>query len=165
VAHDNRSAYEAADRFILMRVPSTSILDQTAYQFFSGTASAPAWVSYSNRAQRTAIFTCKGRCLRNGMTYHAARKRYYWWQQIPPTKFDPDTRLFGGFGIYSAANPWGPWSPVYYTEKWGVGPGDRGEFPTKWMGSQGINASGDMYLSFSGNDSFSIRKGTISANH
>jgi hypothetical protein len=163
VAHDNPSAYEAADRFILMRVLPAKILDQSAYEFFSGTASAPAWASYSNRTQRTAIFTSKGRCLRNGMTYNAARKRYYWWQQIPPTKFDPDTRSFGGFGIYSAANPWGPWSPVYYTEKWGVGPGDRGEFPTKWMGSQGINASGDMYLIFSGNDSFAIRKGTIAS--
>jgi hypothetical protein len=163
VAHDNPSAYVAADRFILMRVPVASILDQSAWQFFSGTASAPAWSSFAQRASRTAIFTSKGRCLRNGMTYNAARGRYYWWQEIPPTFDSPDARFFGGFGIYSAPQPWGPWQPVYYTEKWDTGPGDRGEFPTKWMSSAGLAASGDMYLIFSGNDQLSIRKGTIAA--
>jgi hypothetical protein len=122
-------------------------------------------VSYANRAHRTAIFTSKGRCLRNGMTYNAARGRYYWWQQIPPTKFDPDSRFFGGFGVYSAPHPWGAWRPVYYTEKWGVGPGERGEFPTKWMSTDDINTSGEMYLEFSGNDFFAVRKGTIAAGH
>ena len=136
VAHDNPSAYTAADRFVLMRVPIASILVQDAYEFFSGTASQPAWVSFANRASRTAVFTNKGRCLRNGMTHNEARGRYYWWQQIPPTKFDTDSRFFGGFGVYSAPNPWGPWIPVYYTEKWDVGPGERGEFPTKWMSAE-----------------------------
>ena len=40
VAHDNPSAYTAADRFVLMRVPLASILVQDAYEFFSGTASS-----------------------------------------------------------------------------------------------------------------------------
>jgi len=163
VAHDNSSAYVAADHFILMRVPVASILDQSAWQFFSGTANAPAWSSFAQRANRTAIFTSKGRCLRNGMTYNSARGRYYWWQEIPPTFDSPDARFFGGFGIYSAPQPWGPWQPVYYTEKWDIGPGERGEFPTKWMSTASLTASGDMYLIFSGNDRLSIRKGTITA--
>jgi hypothetical protein len=161
VAHDNVSAYQAADRFILMRVLIANILKQDSYEFFSGTPSSPAWVSYANRASRKAIFTSKGRCARNGMTYSSARGRYYWWQQIPPTRNNVDSRFFGGFGIYSSANPWGPWIPVYYNEKWDVGPGERGEIPTKWMSASGISTSGDIYLEFSGNDSLSIRKGTL----
>jgi hypothetical protein len=165
VAHDNSSAYTAADRFLLMRVPVASVLVQSAYEFFSGTATQPAWVSFANRASRTAIFSSKGRCLRNGITHNAARGRYYWWQQIPPTKFDTDSRFFGGFGVYSAPNPWGPWIPVHYTEKWDVGPGERAEFPTKWMSADGINSAGEMYLGFSGDDYFSLRKGTIAAGY
>jgi hypothetical protein len=165
VAHDNPSAYAAADRFVLMRVPVASILVQNAYEFFSGTVSQPAWVSFANRANRTAIFSHKGRCARNGMTYNGARGRYYWWQQIPVTKFHPGNGLFGGFGIYSAPNPWGPWIPVYYNEKWDVGPGERGEFPTKWMSSDPISSRGEMYLVFSGDDSLSVRKGTIAVGY
>ena len=95
------------------------------------------------------------------MTYNAARGRYYWWQQIPMTKSHPGNGLFGGFAVYSAPNPWGPWIPVYYNEKWDVGPGERAEFPTKWMSADPINSKGEMYLEFSGDDSFSVRKGTI----
>lgn len=165
VAHDNPAAYEAADRFILMRVPTGSILDRNAYQFFSGTPSAPNWVSYANRALRTAIFTSKGRCLRNGMSYNAARGRYYWWQQIPPTKFVSDSRTSGGVGVYSAPEPWGPWITVSYSEKWTIGPGERASFPTKWMSAHGIGQVGVMYLAFSGDDFFSVRKATIKAGY
>ena len=105
VANDNPSSYRAGDRFILMRVPKARIIDQSAWEFFSGTVATPAWVSYANRGQRTGIFTSKGRCLRSGMTYNAARGRYYWWQEIPPTWDSPDARFFGGFAIYSAPNP------------------------------------------------------------
>src|SRR6185295_11657373 len=90
----------------------------------------------------------------------SARGRYYWWQEIPPSWDDPDARFFGGFAIYSAPQPWGRWTPVYYTEKWDVGPGEKGELPTKWMSASGIGASGDMYLVFSGDDHLAIRKGT-----
>ena len=103
VAHDNPSAYVAADRFILMRAPVASILDQSTWQFFSGTAAAPAWSSFAERARRTAIFSSKGRCLRNGMTYNAARKRYYWWQQIPPPSI-PSIPAFS-VGLGSTAHP------------------------------------------------------------
>src|SRR4051812_45312668 len=118
VAADGPSAYVPADRFILMRVPVGSITSQSAYQFFSGTPSAPRWVSFADRARRTAIYTSTGRCLRNGMTYDAARGRYYWWQQIPIPSVD--TRSSGGFNVLSAARPFGPWTRVYHTDEWDV---------------------------------------------
>ena len=156
VAHDGPSAYVTADRFILMRLPVGEILNQAAWEFFSGTPTEPVWVSWANRANRKAIFTSKGRCFRSGMSFNAARGRYYWWQQLSG-KSQPDTRFFGGFGVYSAPNPWGPWRSVYYNEKWDVGPGEKADFPTKWM------SGADMYLLFSGDDYFAVRKGTIAA--
>jgi hypothetical protein len=164
VAHDGPSAYKPADRFVLMRVPVDRILEQEAYEFFAGTAGAPpAWVGHAERARRTAIFESKGRCFRSGMSYNAARGRYYWWQARQPSLDGGDERFFGGFGVYSAPEPWGPWTPVYYTEKWDVGPGERGEFPPAWMGPAGLGAGGEMYLLFSGGDALSIRRGTIAA--
>jgi hypothetical protein len=37
----------------------------------------------------------------------------------------------------------------------GRGTGDKADFPTKWMNGA------DMYLLFSGDDYFSVRKGTL----
>jgi hypothetical protein len=88
------------------------------------------------------------------MSYNAGRGHYYWWQQLSGVS-TPDTRFFGGFAVYSASKPWGPWQTVYYNEKWDVGPGDKADIPTKWM------SGADMYLLFSGDDYFSVRKGTL----
>lgn len=68
-----------------------------------------------------------------------------------------DSRFTGGFGIYDAPNPWGPWTTVFYTEAWDVGPGDTSSFPTKWMSGDGKT----LFLVFSGDDHFSVRKGTL----
>ena len=68
-----------------------------------------------------------------------------------------DTRFEGGFGIYDAPEPWGPWTTAFYTEKWDVGPGEHGDFPAKWMSKDGR----ELYLVFSCEDSFSVRKATI----
>jgi predicted DCC family thiol-disulfide oxidoreductase YuxK len=160
VAHDSPSAYTPADRFILMRVPVVQILNQTAYEFFSGTPGDPTWASFDQRAQRTAIFTSKGRCYRSGMTYDAARGRYYWWQQIPVPGVD--TRFTGGFQVLSAAEPTGPWTTVFHTDSWTLdGPGEKADFPSKYMGNEPIGSAGTVYLLSSSDDTLSIRKGTI----
>jgi hypothetical protein len=160
VAAETASAYVPGNRFVLMRVPFARILDRTAYEFFSGTPAAPAWVSFASRASRTAIFTSSSRCMRTGMSYDAARGRFYWWQQIPiPTV---DTRNSGGFGVYSAPAPYGPWTTVYYTDSWALdGPGEKADFPIAWMGHEGIASAGTLYLLSSSDDTLSIRKGTI----
>ena len=46
-----------------------------------------------------------------------------------------------------------------------MGPGERAEFSPKWMSVDGINSAGEMYLGFSGDDYFSLRKGTIAAGY
>ena len=152
VSHDNPSAYEAADHFILARIPRDKITDRSAYEFFEklDPDDNPVWTKDIN--QRGAVFKNPGRCRRSGISYNAGLRRYLWWQQN--RRGDADTRFSGGFAVYDAPEPWGPWTTVYHTREWDVGPGETGSFPTKWMSADGRIC----YLVFSGNDNFSVRK-------
>ena len=66
-------------------------------------------------------------------------------------------RFQGGFGIYDAPEPWGPWTTVYFSPVWDVGPGETSSFPTKWMSEDGKT----LHLVFSGDDFFSVRKAIL----
>ena len=160
VTHDAPNADGPADRMILMRVPKDQITNRDAYVFFGKTDgnNNPNWSPDIN--QRGTVFEHTDACLRSGISYCAPLKRYLWWQHIPQPpghKDRGDTRFDGGFGIYEAPEPWGPWRTVYFTSEWDVGPGERAEFPTKWMSKDGRT----MYLTFSGDDNFCIRKATL----
>jgi hypothetical protein len=149
-SHDSDSAYEAADQFVLGRVPKDRIKDRDAYEFFKSldATAQPVWTKHIE--QRRAVFHYPGRCYRSSITYNAALKRYLWCQTLPGS----DARFSGGFGIYDAAQPWGPWTTVFFTEHWDVGPGETSSLPTKWMSLDGKT----LYFVFSGQDSFSVRK-------
>jgi len=155
VTHDNPSAYEPADHFVLLRVPKDKITDHESYEFFKGLDSQnePIWTS--DITKRGAVFENSGKCLRSGISYNAGLNRFLWWQQIPDEGVD--TRFKGGFGIYDAPDLWGTWTTVYYTKNWDTGPGETASFPTKWMSSDGKVC----HLVFSGNDNFSVRKVTF----
>ena len=155
VSHNGPSAYGAADDFILARSPKTEIANEQSYEFFDGLDSSgePQWTS--SISGRDSVFHSPGNALRSGISYNAGLDRYLWWQQIPVN--GPDTRFSGGFGLYEAPEPWGPWSTAYFTESWDVGPGDTASFPSKWMSADGTDA----YLVFSGDDSFSVRQATF----
>ena len=151
-SHDADSAYLPADRMVLARVPRDRIADREAYTFFQGLDAEghPLWTP--NIAQRGAVFAHPGHCRRSGISYNAPLGRYLWWQQFAGE--DVDTRFHGGFGIYDAPEPWGPWTTAYFTAEWDTGPGETGTFPTRWMSADGKTC----YLVFSGNDCFSVRK-------
>ncbi|MBN1583499.1 MAG: hypothetical protein JXA89_22510, partial [Anaerolineae bacterium] len=151
-SHDAHSAYEPADRMVLARVPQDRIRERDAYTFFVriDDAGLPVWSADID--QRGAVFEHLGLCRRSGISYNAGLKRYLWWQHRAET--DVDTRFQGGFGIYDAPEPWGPWSTAYFTLEWDCGPGEMGSFPTKWISTDGKIG----YLVFSGNDYFSVRK-------
>jgi len=153
VSHDSDSAYTPADRMVLARVPKTPIPERVAYEFFAGTTadSKPEWTA--DIAQHAAAFTHRGYCYRSGLTYNAALKRYLWCQILP----GPDTRFEGGFGVYDAPEPWGPWTNAFFTPRWDVGPGESASIPTKWISDGGLT----IHLVFSGDDHFSVRRGTI----
>ena len=154
-SHDADSAYEPADRMVLARVRKDRIIDRDAYEFFSGldAAGSPQWSAAVR--QREAVFVHPARCYRSGISYNPGLKRYLWCQIIP----GDDTRFKGGFGIYDAPEPWGPWTTVYYTREWDIGPGETCSLPVKWMSGDGKSC----YFLFSGDDCFSVREVTFDA--
>jgi len=156
-SHDHPSAYVAADRMVLARVPKDAVAERSAYEFFTGLNEdgGPSWSS--DIADRAAVFAHRKRCLRTGITYNAGLGRYLWWHQLPNHPTDPRTRFYGGFAVYDAPEPWGPWTNLYYTELWDVGPGETGCFPTKWMSEDGTV----VHLVFSGDDTFAVRRGKL----
>jgi CubicO group peptidase (beta-lactamase class C family) len=150
---DNDSAYEPADRMVLARVPKDRIAERDAYEFFVkvDASGRPQWSR--DIAERGAVFSNPGACFRGGISYDAGLKRYLWCQILPHSKHPQGQRFQGGFGIYDAPEPWGPWTTAFYTTDWDVGPGESSNFPTKWMSGDGKT----VHLVFSGNDSFSVR--------
>jgi CubicO group peptidase (beta-lactamase class C family) len=153
VSPDSATAYIPADRMVMARTPKDSVTEEDAYEFFAkfDAAGNPVWTK--NIDGRGAVFTNIAKCYRSGLTYNAAIKRYLWCQIIP----GPDTRFEGGFAIYDAPAPWGPWTKAYFAERWDIAPGETASFPTKWMGPDGKT----LYMTFSGEDAFSIRKAEL----
>jgi CubicO group peptidase (beta-lactamase class C family) len=157
-SHDAASAYQAADRMVLARVPKDKIAERPAYEFFTGLddKQRPRWSK--EIAGRGTVFAYPGKCYRSGITFNAGLKRYLWVQILPGTEGNKaDTRFEGGFAIYDAPKPWGPWTTVYFTDKWDVGPGETASFPTKWMSADGTIC----HLVFSGDDDFAVRKAIL----
>jgi CubicO group peptidase (beta-lactamase class C family) len=152
-SQDADSAYTAADRMVLARVPKDRIRDRAAYEFFERLAAEnqPVWTS--DIEKRGALFAHTARCYRSGITYNPGLRRYIWSQTLP----GDDARFQGGFGVYDAPEPWGPWTTAYFTERWDVGPGESSSFPTRWMSADGRT----LHLVFSGDDAFSVRKATL----
>jgi CubicO group peptidase (beta-lactamase class C family) len=150
---DSDSAYEPADRMVLARAPKNRIRERDAYEFFVKTDAdgKPVWTR--DIAARGAVFEHTGRCYRSGITYCAPLKRHLWVQVAP----GGDTRFAGGFGLYDAPEPWGPWTTVFFTEKWDMGPGETASFPAKWMSADGLT----LHLVSSTTDHFTVRKATL----
>lgn len=151
---DGDSAYTPADRMIVARVPKDSLWNESAYEYFVqiDPAGRPHWSRDVH--QRGAVFVHPGRCGRSGISYNLALKRYIWYQVYPESDHPGGPRFAGGCGIYDAPEPWGPWTTLFHTDRWDVGPGESGCFPTKWMSPDGT----EMWLVFSGEDCFSVRR-------
>jgi hypothetical protein len=158
---DANSAYETADQVVLARAPKTRLRDRESYEFFSGidAVGIPRWSH--DLAQRRAAFT-HARCYRSRVSYDAALRRYLLVQPVPAVSSRDaagrlDTRSNGGLAIYDAPAPWGPWTTVFFTDHWDVGPGDSASFPSKWMSADGTT----LHLVFSGDDCFAVRQATF----
>jgi len=152
-SHDADSAYQRADRMVLARAPKHRLREESDWEFFQelDAQGRPVWTKDVTR--RGAVLTSPGRCYRSSVSYNAGLKRYLWVQ----TGLGEDTRFGGGLAIYDAPEPWGPWTTVFATDAWDVGPGETASFPTKWISPDGCT----LYLVFSGDDGFSIRQATL----
>jgi CubicO group peptidase (beta-lactamase class C family) len=156
---DANSAYETADQMVLARAPKSRLRERASSEFFSGfdASGQPQWTH--ELAQRKGVFTVAGHCYRPRVTYNAPLRRYLLVQPLADSASKDthgriDTRFSGGLAIYDAPEPWGPWTTVFYTENWDIGPGDSASFPSKWISEDGTT----LHLVFSGGDSFSVRQ-------
>ena len=154
---DSDTAYEAADRMILARAHKDRLSERAAYEFFAGTDGngSPRWTR--DIAGRASVFNHPRRCYRSGVTYNEPLRRYLWVQVLPESRDPRGPRYQGGFGVYDAPEPWGPWTTAFFTNDWDVGPGETASFPTKWMSADGRTMS----LVFSGDDAFSVRRAVL----
>lgn len=153
-SHDSDSAYKAADQMALARVDRHKLEQREACEFFASLDASGRATWTRNVERRAAVFTHHGRCYRSSISYNAPLRRYLWCQVLPGN----DPRFAGGLGIYDAPEPWGPWTTAYFAETWDVAPGETAGIPTKWISADGLA----FHLVFSGEDHFSVRRGTLS---
>ena len=136
-SQDGASAYESNDSVVLARVPKEKIRDRAAYEFFvRGEPSGGAEWS-RDITRRGATFGYPGRCQRVDAVYNPGIKRY-----LLAVGYSHG----GGWGIFDAPEPWGPWSTAFHTENWGLGGTHGYRLPSKWISPDGRT----MYLVFSG---------------
>jgi hypothetical protein len=159
---DSNDAYSVADQFVLARAPVNRIREREAYEFFAGRAADGSATWATNLHSRAGVLTREGMCYRPGVTFSPALNRFLLVHSRPNERSRDaggkiDLRFQGGLAIYEAPQPWGPWSVVFDTDNWDAGPGDSASFPAKWMSADGRT----LYLVFSGDDCFSVRKATL----
>jgi CubicO group peptidase (beta-lactamase class C family) len=151
-SQDGPNAYQPSDGLVLARVPKDRILRREAYEFFSrlDSSGAPVWTH--DIRQRGPVFTFPGHCQRVGAVYNPFCRRY-----LLSLGFDHA----GGWGIFDAQKPWGPWTTAFFTRDWGLGNTHDYRLPAKWISDGGKR----MYLVFSGRkhngteyDSFCVRR-------
>lgn len=149
---DTPSAYDETDAVVLARVPKDKITSRADYEFFAKLDSGgkPLWTK--DIAQRGPVFSFKGGCNRLDVTYNAPLKRFLMTMRSRAKAGGLDQ-----FSIYDAPQPWGPWTTVFFTKQWDVDPGEAQHFPSKWISPDGKT----LYLVFSGDDSFAVRKATL----
>jgi hypothetical protein len=162
---DSDSAYRLADQIVLARAHKNRVREREAYEFFAGLDETGQSRWTRDLAHRRAVLANSGRYYRPRVTFHAVLKRYLLVQPVPEAGSRDaagklDTRFAGGLSVFDAPEPWGPWTTVFFTDQWDVGPGDSASFPSKWskwMSTDGVT----LRLVFSGDDSFSVRRATL----
>ncbi len=150
-SQDGGSAYEADDGLILARAPSNRLRDRTAWEFLERieAGNRPVWTT--DLAHRGDVFRYPRHCQRLDAVYHPHLKRY-----LLALGYDHA----GGWGIYDAPEPWGPWTTVFHTGDWGLGGTHGYRLPSKWISPDGVS----MTLIFSGlkpYDAFCTRPMTL----
>jgi len=145
---DGPSAYESYDRILLARAPVNRIRERGAWEFLLD-SSGPLWTK--DIRQRGAAFTYPRHCQRLDVVYHPRLRRY-----LLALGYNHE----GGWGLFDAPEPWGPWTTGFHTESWDLAGTHGYRLPAKWIEADGRT----MYLVFSGvkeNDAFCVRKMTL----
>lgn len=115
--------------FYLMRAPKEQLGSKAAYQYFSGSASAPAWST--NRSAAVPVFSDSNGVSGAAIVYDTGLRRYI---------LTVGHGKAGDLGIFEAAEPWGAWSTVDYEGRWlGISSGEYlgVRLPAAWMSGDG----------------------------
>jgi len=136
-SQDGPSAYESNDRIVMLRAHRKRMLDPAGYEYFERLDSSgkPVWTK--EVARRGGVFQFLARIQRVDAVYNSGLKRYL---------LAAGYNHSGGWGIYEAPEPWGPWSTAFHTEAWGLGGTHGYRLPSKWISAGGRT----MWLIFSG---------------
>ncbi len=128
-------------RISLLRVPSDSLNDKNAFEYFSGldVSNNPTWSSsFSDRAPAFSDDT--NGIMRTSASYNAGLGRYILVTQQVSRLQTEDYHI----GIYEAPEPWGPWRTVLFDNPADVGPGLNNDsktvywnFSNKWLSPDG----------------------------
>ena len=154
-SQDGPSAYVSDDAIVLARVGRSKIGDRPSYEFFSGldASGRPLWTPRIEA--RAPVFRFPGRCARVDVVYNPGIRRY-----LMALAFDSK----GGWGLFDAPEPWGPWTTAFFTAAWDLGDTHGYRLPSKWISNDGrelyvvisgLNRSGSNY------DAFSVRRMTL----
>jgi hypothetical protein len=129
---------------VLARAPKDRIRDRGAWEFWAD----GRWSGDIDA--RTPVFSYPANCGRVDVVYDAGIHRY-----LMALAYDHA----GGWGLFDAPGPWGPWTTVMHRE-WDVPDTHGYRLPSKWISKDGLNLT----LVFSGlkpNDAFATRTLTL----
>jgi CubicO group peptidase (beta-lactamase class C family) len=149
-SQDGGNAYQSDDNLALARVRQDRLWDRAEWEFLEriDEHGAPQWTK--DVEQRGSVFRYPGHCQRVDAVYNPGLKRY-----LLAVGYNHD----GGWGIYDAPEPWGPWTTAFHDENWGL-PTHGYRLPAKWISENGRTMS----LIFSGIkpwDAFCVREMTL----
>jgi len=146
-SQDGDSAYQSDDNLALARVRKDRIWERSAWEFLErlDERGEPVWTA--NPEQRGSVFRYPRHCQRVDAVYNPGLKRY-----LLAVTYNHE----GGWGIYDAPEPWGPWTTAFHSENWGL-PTHGYRLPSKWIAADGRT----LMLVFSGVkpwDAFCVRE-------
>jgi hypothetical protein len=148
-SQEGPSAYEIDDGVVLARAPKARITDRAAWEFRTG----GGWSK--DIAAVKPVFRFPKHIQRVDAVYHPATKRHLLVVGYGHT---------GGWGIFDAPEPWGPWTTMFHTEYWGLGETHGYRIPSKWISRDGRSLalvfSGLIYNGVS-YDAFCVRSLTL----
>jgi len=149
-SQDGPSAYESDNGLLLARVAKDRIRERASWEFLErlDAGGRPVWTADLTR--RGAVFEYPANCERVDVVYDAGIGRY-----LMALAYDH----IGGWGLFDAPEPWGPWTTVLHRQ-WDVEGTHGYRLPAKWISGDGLA----MTLVFSGvkpNDAFCTRTLTL----
>ena len=168
----SNSAYDLIPGFSLIRGLRSNLTARSSWQFFCGTAAAPAWCASPAAAKPIFFMEGKKFAPRGGMSWNRGIRKFMLslvYDPTPATTGD-SPRFAGGLVVLLGATPWGPWETVFSSAgTWpggtsttgcgstGWGAGERADIPTKYISWDGKT----FYLFSSGGDCLSIARGVL----